>query len=130
MRRRFILGLLCCLASAAFAAPDTPTASPHKAYLSLIIDDLGKTCPGIAGYWRFPAQSPPRSCPTRPTPPNSPARLTAPARSSCCTCPWTRRPGRSPGIPSYRLKSWENASTPRSPPCPIPAGSTTTWAAA
>ncbi|BBP62781.1 MULTISPECIES: divergent polysaccharide deacetylase family protein [Pseudomonas] len=45
MRRRLILGLVCCLASVAFAAPATPAASPHKAYLSLIIDDLGQNLP-------------------------------------------------------------------------------------
>jgi len=42
---RFTLGLLCCLAGAALAAPATPSASPHKAYLSLIIDDLGQNLP-------------------------------------------------------------------------------------
>ena len=43
MRLRFILGLLCCLAGAAHAAPATPTA--QKAYLTLIIDDLGQNLP-------------------------------------------------------------------------------------
>ena len=43
MRLRFILGLMCCLASVAHAAPVTKT--PQKAYLSLIIDDLGQNLP-------------------------------------------------------------------------------------
>jgi polysaccharide deacetylase 2 family uncharacterized protein YibQ len=43
MRLRLVLGLLCCLAGAAHAAPATPT--PPKAYLSLIIDDLGQNLP-------------------------------------------------------------------------------------
>ncbi|MHC8369762.1 divergent polysaccharide deacetylase family protein [Pseudomonas sp. MDT1-85] len=38
MRLRLLLGLLCCLAGVAHAAP----ATPAKAYLSLIIDDLGQ----------------------------------------------------------------------------------------
>lgn len=45
MGLRFILGLVCCLAGAAFAAPATPAPTPHKAYLSLIIDDLGQNLP-------------------------------------------------------------------------------------
>jgi uncharacterized protein len=45
MRFALILGLLCCLAGAAHAA-STETATPtHKAYLSLIIDDLGQNLP-------------------------------------------------------------------------------------
>nr|BFE92219.1 hypothetical protein GCM10020185_27550 [Pseudomonas brassicacearum subsp. brassicacearum] len=45
MGRRFLLGLLCCLAGTAFAAPAASPAPPHKAYLSLIIDDLGQNLP-------------------------------------------------------------------------------------
>ena len=44
MRLRLILGLLCCLAGAAHAAP-TATSAPAKAYLTLIIDDLGQNLP-------------------------------------------------------------------------------------
>lgn len=44
MRLRFILSLLCCLAGAAHAAP-AETVAPQKAYLSLIIDDLGQNLP-------------------------------------------------------------------------------------
>lgn len=44
MRLRVILSLLCCLAGAAHAA-SAETAAPHKAYLSLIIDDLGQNLP-------------------------------------------------------------------------------------
>ncbi|MHC8316670.1 divergent polysaccharide deacetylase family protein [Pseudomonas sp. LB3P31] len=40
---RLVLALLCCLAGVAHAAPATPT--PHKAYISLIIDDLGQNLP-------------------------------------------------------------------------------------
>jgi polysaccharide deacetylase 2 family uncharacterized protein YibQ len=40
---RFILALLCCLAGTAHADPAGST--PHKAYLSLIIDDLGQNLP-------------------------------------------------------------------------------------
>ncbi|MGF6284517.1 polysaccharide deacetylase 2 family uncharacterized protein YibQ [Pseudomonas sp. BT76 TE3572] len=43
MRLRFILGLLCCLAGVAHAAP--VATAPQKAYLSLIIDDLGQNLP-------------------------------------------------------------------------------------
>ncbi|WP_415766217.1 divergent polysaccharide deacetylase family protein [Pseudomonas sp. ZB1P45] len=43
MRLRFILGLLCCLAGVAHAAPVATT--PQTAYLSLIIDDLGQNLP-------------------------------------------------------------------------------------
>src|SRR3546814_15825043 len=45
MGLRVILGLMCCLAGAAFAAPAIPPPAPHKAYLSLIIDDLGQNLP-------------------------------------------------------------------------------------
>ncbi|MHC8337042.1 divergent polysaccharide deacetylase family protein [Pseudomonas sp. HLT2-19-2] len=43
MQLRFILGLLCCLAGVAHAAP--VATAPQKAYLSLIIDDLGQNLP-------------------------------------------------------------------------------------
>jgi polysaccharide deacetylase 2 family uncharacterized protein YibQ len=43
MRLRLILSLLGCLAGVAQAAPGT--AAPQKAYLSLIIDDLGQSLP-------------------------------------------------------------------------------------
>lgn len=42
MRLRLLLGLLCSLAGVAHAAPVTTATTPHKAYLSLIIDDLGQ----------------------------------------------------------------------------------------
>ncbi|WP_095144579.1 divergent polysaccharide deacetylase family protein [Pseudomonas sp. Irchel s3b6] len=45
MRWRLWLGLLCCLAGAVHAAPALPDSTPHKAYLSLIIDDLGQNLP-------------------------------------------------------------------------------------
>ncbi|MBD9601832.1 divergent polysaccharide deacetylase family protein [Pseudomonas sp. PDM10] len=45
MRLRLLLGLLCCLAGVAHAAPATTAATPQKAYLSLIIDDLGQNLP-------------------------------------------------------------------------------------
>ena len=40
MRLQLIFGLLCCLAGVAHAAP-----APQKAYISLIIDDLGQNLP-------------------------------------------------------------------------------------
>ena len=40
---RFVFVLLCCLAGAAHAEPVSP--KPHKAYLTLIIDDLGQNLP-------------------------------------------------------------------------------------
>lgn len=40
MRLRLLLGLVCCLAGVAHAAP-----APQKAYISLIIDDLGQNLP-------------------------------------------------------------------------------------
>ena len=40
-----VLSLLCCLTGAAHAAPASHPAAPHKAYLSLIIDDLGQNLP-------------------------------------------------------------------------------------
>ena len=43
MRLRYILGLLCCLAGVVHATP-APT-TPQKAYLTLIIDDLGQNLP-------------------------------------------------------------------------------------
>ena len=43
MRLRLLLGLLCCLAGVAHAT--SGQAPPHKAYLSLIIDDLGQNLP-------------------------------------------------------------------------------------
>ncbi|KQN40232.1 hypothetical protein ASE98_15035 [Pseudomonas sp. Leaf48] len=43
MRLRLLIGLLCCLAGA--AAPAQAASPPHKAYLSLIIDDLGQNLP-------------------------------------------------------------------------------------
>ncbi|WP_460118941.1 divergent polysaccharide deacetylase family protein [Pseudomonas sp. S2_C03] len=43
MRLQLLLGLLACLAGVAHATPATPT--PQKAYLSLIIDDLGQSLP-------------------------------------------------------------------------------------
>jgi len=39
------LALLCCLTGAAHATPASHNATPHKAYLSLIIDDLGQNLP-------------------------------------------------------------------------------------
>jgi polysaccharide deacetylase 2 family uncharacterized protein YibQ len=42
MRFALTLGLLCCLAGAAHAASAETATTPHKAYLSLIIDDLGQ----------------------------------------------------------------------------------------
>lgn len=45
MSLRLFLGLLCCLVGVAHAAPATTAATPHKAYLSLIIDDLGQNLP-------------------------------------------------------------------------------------
>ena len=45
MRLALILGLLCCLAGAAHAASTETATPPHKAYLSLIIDDLGQNLP-------------------------------------------------------------------------------------
>ena len=44
MGLRFTFVLLCLLAGVVNAAPATPS-SPHKAYLSLIIDDLGQNLP-------------------------------------------------------------------------------------
>ncbi|KAA0976791.1 divergent polysaccharide deacetylase family protein [Pseudomonas sp. ANT_H12B] len=43
MRLWFIFGLLCCLTGVANAAP--VTTAPQKAYLTLIIDDLGQNLP-------------------------------------------------------------------------------------
>ncbi|AHZ70212.1 hypothetical protein OU5_3133 [Pseudomonas mandelii JR-1] len=43
MRLRLLIGLLCCLAGVAHATP--ATAAPQKAYLTLIIDDLGQNLP-------------------------------------------------------------------------------------
>ncbi|MGF6164772.1 polysaccharide deacetylase 2 family uncharacterized protein YibQ [Pseudomonas sp. 2725] len=40
---RLLIGLLCCLAGVVHAEPTGST--PHKAYLSLIIDDLGQNLP-------------------------------------------------------------------------------------
>jgi polysaccharide deacetylase 2 family uncharacterized protein YibQ len=45
MRFALTLGLLCCLTGAAHAAPTETATTPHKAYLSLIIDDLGQNLP-------------------------------------------------------------------------------------
>ena len=45
MRLRLLLGLLCSLTGVAHAAPVTTATTPHKAYLSLIIDDLGQNLP-------------------------------------------------------------------------------------
>ncbi len=65
MGLRFIFVLLCLLAGAVNAAPATPS-SPHKAYLSLIIDDLGQNLPRDRRVLALPARSPPRSCLTPP----------------------------------------------------------------
>ncbi|MNF60538.1 Divergent polysaccharide deacetylase [compost metagenome] len=44
--RRTLLALLCCLAGVAHATPAQPAPTPaNKAYLSLIIDDLGQNLP-------------------------------------------------------------------------------------
>lgn len=45
MRFSIALALFCCLTGAAHAAPASRDAAPHKAYLSLIIDDLGQNLP-------------------------------------------------------------------------------------
>ena len=45
MRLSLALTLLCCLTGTAHAAPVSAPATPHKAYLSLIIDDLGQNLP-------------------------------------------------------------------------------------
>ena len=45
MRLSLALDLLCCLAGVAHATPASHPATPHKAYLSLIIDDLGQNLP-------------------------------------------------------------------------------------
>ncbi len=53
MRFALIFAVLCSLAGVAQAAP---AGEPHKAYLTLIIDDLGKTCLGIVACLRYPAR--------------------------------------------------------------------------
>lgn len=45
MRFSLALALFCCLTGAAHAAPTSHDAAPHKAYLSLVIDDLGQNLP-------------------------------------------------------------------------------------
>lgn len=45
MRCGLIVTLLCCLAGVAQGAPASTTAKLHKAYLTLIIDDLGQNLP-------------------------------------------------------------------------------------
>lgn len=45
MRPRWVLVLLCLLAGGAWAAPGVPAPPAPKAYLSLIIDDLGQNLP-------------------------------------------------------------------------------------
>ena len=45
MRFSLAFALLCCLTGAAHATPASHAATPHKAYLSLIIDDLGQNLP-------------------------------------------------------------------------------------
>ena len=45
MRLRLALTLLCCLTGAAHAASGSHTDAPRKAYVSLIIDDLGQNLP-------------------------------------------------------------------------------------
>lgn len=50
---RLLLALLCCLAGVAHATPAAATA--HKAYISLIIDDLGQNLPGTVECLPCPA---------------------------------------------------------------------------
>ena len=45
MRLSLALALLCCLTGVAHGTPASQQAAPHKAYLSLIIDDLGQNLP-------------------------------------------------------------------------------------
>ena len=45
MRLSLAFALLCCLAGVAHGTPASQQAAPHKAYLSLIIDDLGQNLP-------------------------------------------------------------------------------------
>jgi len=45
MRFWSVIALLCCLPGAALAAPDNHAQAAHKAYLTLIIDDLGQNLP-------------------------------------------------------------------------------------
>ena len=64
MRFSLVLSLLCCLTGAAHAAPASHPATAHKAYLSLIIDDLGQNLPrdrrvlGLPGPVTTAANSP------------------------------------------------------------------------
>ncbi len=53
MRVALIIAALCSLAGVVHA---TPASEPHKAYLTLIIDDLGQNLPGIAVCWPCPAR--------------------------------------------------------------------------
>ncbi|NWD90519.1 divergent polysaccharide deacetylase family protein, partial [Pseudomonas sp. K5002] len=45
MRRGLIIALLCCLAGVAQGNPASAAPAEHKAYLTLIIDDLGQNLP-------------------------------------------------------------------------------------
>ncbi|MEF9673908.1 divergent polysaccharide deacetylase family protein [Pseudomonas sp. PCH446] len=89
--RRWLLLLTGCLIGVAQATP-TESPVPVKAYLTLIIDDLGQNLPRDRRVLALPGPVTPSIMPDTRTPPNSPARPMPPARSSCCTCPWTRPP--------------------------------------
>ncbi len=53
MRLALIIAVLCSLAGVAQAAP---ASEPHKAYLTLIIDDLGQNLPWLVVCSRYPAR--------------------------------------------------------------------------
>lgn len=78
MRVALIIALLCSLAGVAHAAP---AQKPHKAYLTLIIDDLGQNLPRDRRVLTLPGPVTAAIMPDTPTPPNSRARPIAPARS-------------------------------------------------
>lgn len=78
MRFALIIALLCCMAGVAQA---NPANQPHKAYLTLIIDDLGQNLPRDRRVLALPGPVTTAIMPDTPTPPNLPARRTRPARS-------------------------------------------------
>ena len=54
MRFWSVIALLCCLSGAAHAAPANAPEAPRKAYLTLIIDDLGQNLPRDRRVLAFP----------------------------------------------------------------------------
>ena len=126
MRLSLAVALLCCLTGAAHAAPAGTPATPHKAYLSLIIDDLGQNLPRDRRVLALPGPVTTAVMPDTPHAAEFAREAYKAGKIVILHMPMDPATGPFAWHPDLR----QSASTPPSRPCPTPVASTTTWAAA